>query len=650
MVTETDVEYYKEEFHFNCYDDEKYQKIKDIIALEREKKNYDKAFVEKCREYIQCADYLKKGNLQSYVEYRFPSFVKLKFCSPIVMNELESALSFAKGCTSNIDKEFSDRINGYIDNCKKIDKYKSAKNLIFAYIFFIFLIIGAIVLVPAIKILLIKFLFIAIGLVGAFFFISISYYFYNYLKNIREIKAYFNQNKYKNSNLKFNEISDELKHDISLPLVNHPLNDQRADVKNKYLLILNHYCNVYSDMSEISVKIQQIYNEHFEYQENHFDLDSKDCKQIFRELNQNELVLALLFDVLFINAYENELYGRLIVESLKPYTSFSARSKIDQMVNEMFSYDDKTEYDNSGMSDMIKCWIANHKKLASKRVSILVTATMSAGKSTLINALAGRVIVPSKNEACTAKEFQIINKPYYDKYVSLKYGQSFSLNVSKERIAQLNDSSDKIVYLASFFDLLGDNECFFRIIDSPGVNAALHRDHKEAFKKIFEKGEFDKIVYVINAENSGTSDDALHMKSVIDNLNGKDIVFVVNKIDSLESEDDSVDELITHIREDIHKLGIPDPVICPLSAKDGLLLKQVCADGSLLEERKVKRSVESVLDKFTEADFDLSRFYKHPYHINKAKYKGVDENIISALNSTGLPSLENILFGGINNG
>lgn len=647
MVTEADVEYYKDEFHFNAYSDELYLKIKEIIELENKKSDCDKEFIEKCKDYLQCTKYLRKGDLYSYIEYRFPGFENLKFCSPMVMEELENVLVFVQEYTSKLDKEYVDKIHEYIENCKKIDKYKSAKNLLFAYIFFILLIIGVVALVPVIKSVLFKIIVVAIGVVGAFFFVSISFYFYNYLKNIREIKAYFNQNKYRNSKYRFNVEPDDCRYDMSVPLAKHPLNEKDDEVKNKYLSIFNHYCDVYSNKSDVSIQMQRVYNDYFNFKENNSELTSKECKQMFRFLKRNHLDQVLVFDLLYINAYENEMYGRLIGESIKPYVVFSSRSKIDCLINGMFSYDENEKYE---YPDMIKCWIANHKKLAAKRTSILITATMSAGKSTLINALAGRVIVPSKNEACTAKEFQVINKPYYDEFVSLKYGTSYLLNVSKEKVDQLNDSSEEIVYLASYFDLLKDNECFFRIIDSPGVNAALHREHKEAFKKIFEKGEFDKIIYVINAENSGTSDDALHMKSVIDNLNGKDIVFVVNKIDSLESEDDSVEELIMHIREDICKLGISNPIICPISAKDGLLLKQVCSDTSLLNDKKTKRTVENILDKFTEDEFDLSRFYKYPYRISASNYKNVNENIISALNSTGLPSLENTLFGGISNG
>ena len=40
---------------------------------------------------------------------------------------------------------------------------------------------------------------------------------------------------------------------------------------------------------------------------------------------------------------------------------------------------------------------------------MLVMATMSSGKSTLINALLGEHILPNKNEACTSKIYSIVD-------------------------------------------------------------------------------------------------------------------------------------------------------------------------------------------------------------------------------------------------
>ena len=54
-----------------------------------------------------------------------------------------------------------------------------------------------------------------------------------------------------------------------------------------------------------------------------------------------------------------------------------------------------------------------------KMYPMLVMATMSSGKSTLINALLGEELLPSKNEACTAKIYSIIDDDNAEKINNL---------------------------------------------------------------------------------------------------------------------------------------------------------------------------------------------------------------------------------------
>lgn len=64
----------------------------------------------------------------------------------------------------------------------------------------------------------------------------------------------------------------------------------------------------------------------------------------------------------------------------------------------------KGQETNYGKSYLSKDFFAPNIDVdTSKLFPMLVVATMSSGKSTLINALLGQQILPSKNAACTAK-------------------------------------------------------------------------------------------------------------------------------------------------------------------------------------------------------------------------------------------------------
>ena len=69
--------------------------------------------------------------------------------------------------------------------------------------------------------------------------------------------------------------------------------------------------------------------------------------------------------------------------------------------------------------NLIHQFRTNRKFAAQPEMRILITANMSAGKSTLINALIGKAVTRTAQEACTANLCYLLNKPFEDKSVHL---------------------------------------------------------------------------------------------------------------------------------------------------------------------------------------------------------------------------------------
>ena len=67
-------------------------------------------------------------------------------------------------------------------------------------------------------------------------------------------------------------------------------------------------------------------------------------------------------------------------------------------------------------ADYIKLMLRNVRFKETKPVGVIVTATMSAGKSAFINSLTGKYICLSRNMACTSKIHNIVNKAFEDGY------------------------------------------------------------------------------------------------------------------------------------------------------------------------------------------------------------------------------------------
>ena len=97
------------------------------------------------------------------------------------------------------------------------------------------------------------------------------------------------------------------------------------------------------------------------------------------------------------------------------------------------------------------CWTKNRAFQQQVPIKVLITATMSAGKSTLLNALAGKKVNKTQNEACTAKIHSIFNKPYEDGF-SYEWDGALNLNAGLEDL--MDDSVDnqtEYISVGTFF-------------------------------------------------------------------------------------------------------------------------------------------------------------------------------------------------------
>lgn len=90
----------------------------------------------------------------------------------------------------------------------------------------------------------------------------------------------------------------------------------------------------------------------------------------------------------------------------------------------------------------------NRKFLEQKEMRVMVAANMSAGKSTLINALIGKPVARISQEACTATLYYLHNKPFEDGRIHLS---AFSLNLNATSDDLSNIGSDVVPSIALYF-------------------------------------------------------------------------------------------------------------------------------------------------------------------------------------------------------
>ncbi|PWV99303.1 dynamin family protein [Paenibacillus cellulosilyticus] len=292
---------------------------------------------------------------------------------------------------------------------------------------------------------------------------------------------------------------------------------------------------------------------------------------------------------------------------------------------------------------LAESWIqqfrANRILAEQPEMRILVTANMSAGKSTLINALVGKPLVRASQEACTANLSYLLNKPFEDHSVHL-LASPLNLNAAYDELMSAGQASSS--YIASYFRSFVQTDSTQRVclIDTPGVNSAINQEHGSLTRKALLEEKYDKLIYVLNANQLGTDEEIRYLKYVSEHVPKHKVIFVLNKVDNFKSSEDSIAASMEGIRSDLHQLGYDDPVICPLSAYFALLLK-LKQNGERLSEDE-QDAYDYYVKKFSRAEYDLSRYLDK----SADSIQATEDEPLALAVKCGLYGLETLLYGG----
>ena len=293
----------------------------------------------------------------------------------------------------------------------------------------------------------------------------------------------------------------------------------------------------------------------------------------------------------------------------------------------------KNEYCR-GLEQYFSLVMKNSNFIKEKPYNILITATMSAGKSTLINSLVGKNITRMQNMACTSKIHTIVSKPFEDGVIS-EYDHDLSMNASPDELLSDNvDNKSTKIIVGTYFngELAGKRIILF---DSPGVNSYENAEHAEISKQIIKSRRYQLMLYVLNATQLGTTDEEYHLEIVRQHIGRTNIIFIMNKVDQLITEDDNFIDVVEGQRKFLVSKGFRNPIICPVSARAAYLVKKSKhEDLSRLE----RREMENFIDKFEQQS--LSKYYAN---LLKCPPITAEDDIDSLLINSGFAYLEKVI-------
>lgn len=274
---------------------------------------------------------------------------------------------------------------------------------------------------------------------------------------------------------------------------------------------------------------------------------------------------------------------------------------------------------------------ANFNNAINSDFRIVIVAPMSSGKSTLINAIIGRDMLPAVNQATTAVITEIKDNDLFEDFIvnaNDKYGNSVAKNkkASKKLISELNykkdpndpEGKDALIHLVQLegpIPNLPSDVLNTVFVDTPGGNNSQNDEHEEMMDEAINDENKSLILYVFNGAQLGTNDSNIILQKIANAMqnstNGKQsrdrFLFVANRMDEFDVSEEPYEEVIENtILPQLASNGITEPNLFLASAQTAKLIRMV-ANGEELSETE-EEDLEKLVKRFNRSTRMLPKY------------------------------------------
>ena len=263
------------------------------------------------------------------------------------------------------------------------------------------------------------------------------------------------------------------------------------------------------------------------------------------------------------------------------------------------------------------------EKAKDSKFEINVVATMSSGKSTLINALLGQQLMPAANEATTATIVKIIDTDQ-DHFSAIAYDKSGQIvkkldNVTLEDMQALNaDVKVSTVEIKGKIPCVSSVGMKLVLVDTPGPNNSRDKSHEEMTYKMIADSDKSLVLYVMNGQQLGINDEKIFLDYVCQSMKdgGKKarerFIFAVNKMDAFtpdpqEDGPECITKALNNVKAGLEDREIYNPNIFP-----------VCSLPALQKRAEMKGTRARALRDFVEMceEYDVMHFENYYQYNN----------------------------------
>ena len=281
-------------------------------------------------------------------------------------------------------------------------------------------------------------------------------------------------------------------------------------------------------------------------------------------------------------------------------------------------------------------------KFKNREFEVNIVATMSSGKSTLINSLLSTKLMPAKNTSCTqviTKIKDIKNKDNNCNVFTAKvYDKNWHEvencdNLTLQKMKELNANKDvSEIHIEGKIPFVVSDDITLILVDTPGPNSAKNENHKTITENILSRSAKQLIMYILDAEQFRTTDDSKFLEYVAKSIGNEGkksrdrFIFVLNKIDELKQNEDNVKEILNEAKEYLKEKGIKNPNIYPASALTALNIRTILSNNNGNEYSIKEKEANLKVEKFnTIEEMHLEKYVSLPLSVKNQIEKNLEE-------------------------
>ncbi|MFM9532560.1 dynamin family protein [Lysinibacillus sp. IITD104] len=375
-----------------------------------------------------------------------------------------------------------------------------------------------------------------------------------------------------------------------------------------------------------------------------------------------EILFPMLVDEINDDIFDFEFIGTMPdFEDIQLYSSFYpnvtlTHIQVEEIDDKFSSLEELVQMMKVGPFEQLRDERIEHnfQKALNSEFEIAVIATMSSGKSTLINAILGQELMPSKNEACTAKVSRIKNNPNITNYSAIAYdknGEVFKTitNASVEDFTAFNDDREiHLIEIEGNIPTIKSGKMNLVLVDTPGPNNSMDASHRQHTLSVIKSDDKPMVLYVLNATQLRTDDDLALLNIVAEAMavggkQSKDrFIFAMNKADAFDPEKgESIAGAIENVRDYLEQQNIENPNIYPVSSQVAKVIRK--QQNGLKLTRSEKADLINVDLFIEEPSMHLNQYAPISPSLNRAIEEAVEntrDEHIQALHYTGITSIE----------